>query len=208
MNSQGQLRLTGGRKLLSPPGRLTRPTTGRVREAVMNILKQRLQGCRWLDLCCGSGIMGCEAIQRGAAEVIAIEKDRRTALIAQKNLLATSMSCKPVAKIAVVSRSVQSWLGTKKPVEPFDLIYFDPPYEAGIYTPVLEQISRQGLLHPEGLMICEYDKSTELQPDSRSWNIHDRRGYGKTGLLFLALSHRERYPGDTGSKQPQTNPEV
>lgn len=152
--------------------------------------------------------MGCEAIQRGAAEVIAIEKDRRTALIAQKNLLATSMSCKPVAKVAVVPRSVQSWLGTKQQLEPFDLIYFDPPYKVAIYAPVLEQISRQGLLHPEGLVICEYHKSTELQPDARSWSIHDRRGYGKTGLLFLALSRRERCPGDTGSKQLQTNPEV
>ena len=66
----GQLRLSGGRRLKSPPGRGTRPTTARVREAVMNMLGSRLEGCRWLDLCSGSGIMGCEALLHGAAALL------------------------------------------------------------------------------------------------------------------------------------------
>ena len=78
----GQLRLTGGRRLReSPLAEARRPTTARVREAVMNMLGSRLQGCRWLDLCSGSGIMGCEALLRGAAAVVAVERDAKTAAV-------------------------------------------------------------------------------------------------------------------------------
>ena len=152
--------------------------------------------------------MGCEAIQRGAREVVAIEKDRRTAFIAKKNLLATALSQRPSATVEVVSRSVESWLGFNQHPHPFDLIYFDPPYGAGMYTRVLEQISTQRVLHPMGLLICEHSKDCRPDLDEGSWTIHDHRDYGKTGLLFLELSRRERCPGDTDSKQPQTNPEV
>ena len=77
------LRISGGRKLQSPPGEIARPTASRVRLAVMNLLARELPGCRWLDLCCGSGVMACEAIQRGAGAVVAIEQDRRIAAIAK-----------------------------------------------------------------------------------------------------------------------------
>ena len=66
------LRLSGGRRLQSPPGNTVRPTSSRVRLAVMNLLAAELPGCRWLDLCCGSGVMACEALQRGAREVVAV----------------------------------------------------------------------------------------------------------------------------------------
>lgn len=84
------LRLSGGRRLLSPPGDLARPTAARVRLAVMNLLADELPGCRWLDLCGGSGVMACEALQRGAREVVAVERDRRIAAVARANLEAVS----------------------------------------------------------------------------------------------------------------------
>jgi len=80
------LRLSGGRRLQSPPGQTARPTPARVRQAVINMLAPELPGCRWLDLCSGSGSMACEALQRGAAAVVAIEQDRRIAVVARRNL--------------------------------------------------------------------------------------------------------------------------
>ena len=80
------LRLSGGRRLQSPPGSTARPTAALVRLAVMNLLAARVPGSRWLDLCCGSGVMACEALQRGAAEVVAVERDRRIAAVARANL--------------------------------------------------------------------------------------------------------------------------
>jgi hypothetical protein len=67
----GGLRLSGGRRLLSPPGLVARPTAARVRLAVINLVADQLPGCRWLDLCCGSGVMACEALLRGAALAVA-----------------------------------------------------------------------------------------------------------------------------------------
>ena len=80
------LRLSGGRRLQSPPGSAARPTPSRVRLALMNILARQLPGCRWLDLCSGSGVMACEALQRGAAVVVAVDQDRRNAAVARTNL--------------------------------------------------------------------------------------------------------------------------
>ena len=81
-----QLRMIGGRKLLSPQGQGTRPTTARVREALMNILADKLNDAHWLDLYSGSGVMGCEAIERGAASVWAVEKSARIASVCRQNL--------------------------------------------------------------------------------------------------------------------------
>jgi len=84
------LRLSGGRRLQSPPPNGARPTPARVRQAVMNMLAPELPGCSWLDLCCGSGAMACEALQRGAARVVAVDQDRRHAAVARANLEAVA----------------------------------------------------------------------------------------------------------------------
>ncbi|MBM5794489.1 MAG: 16S rRNA (guanine(966)-N(2))-methyltransferase RsmD, partial [Cyanobacteria bacterium K_DeepCast_0m_m1_088] len=80
------LRLSGGRLLQSPPGSSARPTPSRVRLAVMNMLAADLPGCRWLDLFSGSGVMGCEALQRGAAAVVAVDQQRAMASTSRINL--------------------------------------------------------------------------------------------------------------------------
>ena len=69
---KGQLRLISGRKLESPKGSTTRPTQARVREAVISLLGNKVIGSDWLDLFSGSGVMGCEALQRGAQSVLAV----------------------------------------------------------------------------------------------------------------------------------------
>ena len=79
------LRLGGGRKLRSPQGNTTRPTTARVRQAVFNILGAEVRGAAWLDLFSGSGVMACEALRHGASRVEAVELDRRTAAVARQN---------------------------------------------------------------------------------------------------------------------------
>ena len=84
---KGKLRLTRGPKIQSPKDLTTRPTSARVREAVMNILGQRILDCNWLDLFSGSGVMGCEALKRGAKNILAIEYDKKTAQICKSNLL-------------------------------------------------------------------------------------------------------------------------
>jgi len=80
------LRLIGGKKLQSPSNIYTRPTTLRVREALFNILNNRVKNSNWLDLFSGTGAISCEAYNHGAKKIVAIEKNKNISKICLKNL--------------------------------------------------------------------------------------------------------------------------
>ena len=84
------LRLLCGRKIESPKSLLTRPTTSLVREALINILSEKIIGSSWLDLCSGSGIIACEALEKGARRVLAVEKNIKISKICKNNIKLTS----------------------------------------------------------------------------------------------------------------------
>ena len=203
---QGQLRLTGGRKLRSPRGEGTRPTTARVREAVMNILAPQLRGAHWLDLCSGSGVMGCEALQRGVQRVVAVESQGAAAAICRSNLEATASAQPTGPQVTVVQRDLVRWLQQGRPTHDpgFDLVYFDPPYASGLYAAALDALEQGLWLRPEALVLCEHaDKQKPAIPEG--WRVVDQRRYGTSGVLFL--SPPEHCPGGTGSRPQQTDPE-
>ena len=202
MKGSGQLRLTTGRKLISPPNLTARPTTSRVREALMNILSDRLLGSRWLDLCCGSGIMGCEAIERGANSVTAVDQDYRCAKTAQQNLETISNSQKHRVEIEVIRTDCFNWLKKNSSKYQFDIIYFDPPYERKLYSKILPLLTDNSWLSPGGLLICEY-RSTSSIAIPEPWTQQDQRHYGSSSLLMLSLPER-CHPDDIDSKQQQT----
>lgn len=113
-----------GRRLSAPPGRATRPTSDRVKEALFSSLQPRLPGARVLDLYAGSGALGIEALSRGAAQATFVERDARTVRVLEENLALTDC----VGRATVLARDVLTVLRTR-PVEPtFDLVLADPPY--------------------------------------------------------------------------------
>lgn len=199
------LRLSGGRRLQSPPGDRARPTAARVRQAVLNMLAPRLPGCRWLDLCCGSGVMACEALQRGAAQVVAVDSDRRIAQVARHNLsvVAAGLGRNPDA-FQLHCQEVLRWLQLPHPETEgssrrFDLIYCDPPYSSKLYGPVAEAIAAGGWLGPEGLLVWEC-ASAALPALPEGWAQDDLRRYGTSAVMLL--SYRAGCRGDTGSRRP------
>ena len=206
MQRAGQLRLISGRRLLSPRGSGTRPTTARVREAVMNIVRPRLMDCRWLDLCSGSGVMACEAIERGARSVTAVEKDPRSASICERNLKDVAQSGSGRADVTVVKRDLMTWLQQDWREDGFDLIYFDPPYDGGLYSKTLTLLANQEWLQPDGLLICEHRSDQPLNPGD-DWTVVDRRRYGSSSLVLINRPERCRRDG-TDSRQPRTDPEA
>jgi 16S rRNA (guanine966-N2)-methyltransferase len=192
------LRLSGGRRLQSPSGDTARPTPSRVRLALMNILAAELPGCRWLDLCSGSGVMACEALQRGAAAVVAVEQDRRHAGVARTNLDAVRAGLASQPSVRVHCAEVERWLrragGADHPgatsaasERAFDLIYADPPYAAGLYPAISAAVAAGGWLKPSGTLILEC--SSRHRPDLEQlpgpWSLRDQRTYGSTSVLML-----------------------
>ena len=181
------LRLSGGRRLQSPPGSTARPTSSRVRLAVMNLLAAEVPDCAWLDLCSGSGVMACEALQRGARRVVAIEQDRRIAAVARANLAAVTGEAPLCWELHC--REVGRWLARSAPAdraagEDFDLIYADPPYAAGLYDPIAAGVAAGAWLKPGGTLIWEC--ASDAVPDvPAGWRLRDIRRYGGTTLVLL-----------------------
>jgi len=207
-SSGGGLRLSGGRRLLSPPGLLARPTAARVRLAVMNLVADQLPGCRWLDLCCGSGVMACEALLRGAALAVAVEQDRRIAAVARTNLAAvarTNLAAVGQERARVICQEARRWLASGPASEGhrFDLIYLDPPWPAGLHGPLTEAVARGGWLAPGGTLIWECD-STAPPALPAGWRERRRRSYGGSSVVLLELAGPEEGKSDSEGIQMTT----
>lgn len=155
------MRIYGNRSIKTLAGQATRPTPSRVREALFNIWQGRVQGCRWLDLCAGSGAMGAEALCRGAAEVVGIEKSPKACAIIRQNWNAVASSEQSMRLIrGDVVQQILTLQG-----QAFDLMYFDPPYASDLYLPVLKAIATYHLLDEDGEIAVEHDATQNL-PDT------------------------------------------
>jgi len=185
------LRLSGGRRLRSPKGAVARPTTGRVRSAVLNMCAGELGGCRWLELCCGSAVMACEALQRGAAAAVVVESDHKVAAVARANLAAVSAALVreegPEPVVMVVEQEVLRFLrrgAAASGLAPFDLIYADPPWGAGLHGPLAQAVAAGGWLAPGGTLIWECGRGSVLEAP-QGWRERRRRVYGASELVLL-----------------------
>ncbi len=172
-----------GRRLATPKGDRTRPTSDRVREALFSSVEAwagSWQGLRVLDLYAGSGAVGLEAWSRGAEAVTLVEHDRRTAALIARN--AAQLGC----GVADVVTSTALAAVSQQPRAPYDLAFLDPPYP--VPTPdverVLEALVAERWLRPGGLVVVE--RATRSAP--LTWPeglVGDReRRYGETVLWY------------------------
>jgi 16S rRNA (guanine966-N2)-methyltransferase len=174
------LRIYGNRAIKTLPGQDTRPTPSKVRQALFNIWQGSIAGCRWLDLCAGSGAMGAEALCRGAAEAVAIELSAPACKIIWENWQKVSQ---PDQKFHVIRGNVLQQMDRLRN-QPFDRIYFDPPYESELYTPVLTGIVRFGLLSAQGEIAVEHNPSSWRAIEVPGLDIIREKRYGTTQLTF------------------------
>ncbi|HEY4996513.1 MAG TPA: 16S rRNA (guanine(966)-N(2))-methyltransferase RsmD, partial [Solirubrobacteraceae bacterium] len=114
----------GGRRLKAPPGRITRPTSERVREAIFSMLGE-IAGARVLDLFAGSGALGIEALSRGAARVVFVERDGAAASVLAENLAALGIGA-PAAELRRID-AAQALRSARAGKETYDLVFIDPP---------------------------------------------------------------------------------
>ncbi|GAB4000499.1 16S rRNA (guanine(966)-N(2))-methyltransferase RsmD [Nocardioides marmoraquaticus] len=174
----------GGRRLRTPPGAATRPTTDRVREALFSSLESSLgglDGLRVLDLYAGSGALGLEALSRGAALLTAVEHDRRTARLVEAN--ARDVGLGPVEVLAQpVGRALAA-----PPRAAYDLVLADPPYDVPDVelAQALALLVGQGWVAPGGTLVVERSARSPEPAWPDGLEPQRRKAYGETALWYV-----------------------
>jgi 16S rRNA (guanine966-N2)-methyltransferase len=172
--------LAKGRRLATPAS-ATRPTSDRVRESLFNTIESRrpLADARVLDLFAGTGAVGLEALSRGAAEAVFVEKDRRALDVLRRNVKTVGL---PGAR--VVGRAVSAFLA-EEPDAPFDLVFADPPYAIDGTAVAGLLAALPPWLTAESYVVVEYGVRNDLGAvcSSLLTPVAERR-YGDTVLWY------------------------
>ena len=204
------MKLISGKRIESPLSHKTRPTSSKVREALINILGNKLREASWLDLCSGSGAMACEALQNGVKRVLAIEKQRETAKTCKKNLIDVSNTMDQSIHIEVICNELISFLkkGPKNQKiqfvkdcqnpEKFDFVFLDPPYESEVYEITQELLLSKEWIKESTTLICECS-SKSMPRIHNGWRLNKEKFYGSTSLLFLIPNQALSCSDDTDS---------
>ena len=178
-----------GRVLMAPPGRATRPTADRVREALFDILASAalargatgLEGVAALDVFAGSGALGFEALSRGAARAAFVENDPAALAV-----LAANIRKLGVEDRAAILRQDATRLG--KTAAHFGLVMLDPPYRSGLAPAALAALARHGWIGPGATIVVEVAAGEPFAPPEGLFAIADERRYGAARLVFLAAA--------------------
>ncbi|WP_353950672.1 16S rRNA (guanine(966)-N(2))-methyltransferase RsmD [Knoellia sp. S7-12] len=170
----------GGRELKTPPGRGTRPTSDRVREALFSALEARdaLTGARVMDLYAGSGALGLEAASRGAADVILVESDRTAAAVIRDNAGRLGL------RVTVVPVTVTSALAGAP--QERDLVFLDPPYdltEEALAVDLAALVTR-GWLAEDALVVIERSKRSAEPTWPEGLEPERLKKYGETVIWY------------------------
>ena len=176
----GRLR---GRALAAPKSQGIRPTADRLRESLFNILAHAyadpLTGARVLDLFAGTGALGLEAISRGAAFALFVDNGAEARALLRNNVEALALG-----GVSKVYRRDATDLGPAHPMQPFSLVFLDPPYGKGLAEAALTSAQQGGWLAPEALVVVEEAVEAKFQPPDGFTEL-ERRDYGDSELVFL-----------------------
>lgn len=182
--TQGQIRIIGGswrgRKLAFAPLPGLRPTPDRVRETLFNWLAPVVRGAHCLDLFAGSGALGLEAASRGAARCVLVERDAQAAA-----MLREQVSRLGAGQVQVVEADALRWLATAS--QPFDIVFLDPPFGAGLLPACIELLEGRGWLAAEAWIYLETAHATQpALPDY--WAVHRDKRAGQVRYRLVRRS--------------------
>lgn len=176
------IKITGGeacgRNIHSPKGKTARPTSSKIRQALFNILGSKVNQANFLDLYAGSGIMGIEALSRGAQNLTSVEIDRKLGGCIQKSLTELNYEAE------VVMQDVRTVLKAL-PEDYFDIIFADPPYKSRLAQTTIYKIAKHNLLKKTGTLIIEHSSTTELDTENTNLRSITKRKYGQSILTFI-----------------------
>ncbi|HEY7166433.1 MAG TPA: 16S rRNA (guanine(966)-N(2))-methyltransferase RsmD [Candidatus Binatia bacterium] len=185
------MRVTGGnargRQIKAPKGQAVRPTAGRVKEALFNILGQDLSGARVLDLFAGTGNLTIEALSRGAVRAVLVDSAERSAVLIRENLSRLELLDRCTVWVMPVARALRLLAGRG---ELFDLVFLDPPYNHRQVGSALKSIGAANILAPSSIVVVEHSIREPIGPRIEGLVLKDERRYGDTLLSFLIPASR------------------
>lgn len=181
-----------GRRLKAPRGMATRPTADRVKEALFNLLGDRVLDARFLDVFAGTGGIGIEALSRGAELAVFIEMSPQAMQVIRENLTLTRLAdrAEMYRQDALFALDM---LGNRARI--FDLIFVDPPYMQSYEEKVLQRINNYGLLQEDGIVVVESSKKDMLPQRVGQLIMFRREKYGDTLLNFYRHEQAEHLKG-------------
>ena len=184
-----------GRIIKMPKGVATRPTQDRVREAIFNVIREKVPEARVLDLYAGSGAFGMEALSRGAQSAIFIDNNINSIKAIKANLSLLGYQA-PRAQV-FKKDGVKAIEGFKKEGLVFDIIFMDPPYHKGAAKNALIKISACDILAHRGFVVAEHFTKDAMPDEAGRLKLLKRKKYGDTVVSFYNGRHEKGIiPGD------------
>ena len=173
-----------GAKLTAPKDDAVRPTSDRVREALFNVLVHgidglEIEGVRVLDLFAGTGALGLEALSRGARYCLFIEQNATARGLLRRNVEALQLT-----GVTRIWRRDATKLGPAGNMEPFDLMFLDPPYDKALGELALAAAHEGRWIKPEGIAVLEERAGAEIVVPT-GYEKLDVREYGETQVVYL-----------------------
>ena len=178
----GQLRIVAGNwrsrllQIADVPG--LRPTAERIRETLFNWLTPGVYGARCLDLCAGTGALGLEALSRGAKQVVFVEKSATAAKTLRQNIATLGSE-----NAVVLNLDAQNYL-TEAAVEPFDIVFLDPPFAADLHAELCRLLSERGWLAVAARVYIEADKNHADIDLPQTWQLSKNKTAGKVRYML------------------------
>lgn len=166
-----------GRPIVFPARPELRPTPDRVRETIFNWLQPVIVDARCLDLFAGSGALGFEALSRGAAQVVLVDRDSETV----KHLQDTARKLGADDARCVVSEALRFLSGAPTP---FDIVFLDPPYASNLLPEICSRLA-QGWLSPAALVYLEAPADAAMPALPAGWTAHRSKSAGQVGYHLL-----------------------
>ncbi len=170
-----------GRKLLSPQGNDTRPTTDRIKETLFNIISPLVPDSVFLDIFGGSGAIGIEALSRGAELAVFVDNSRKAVNLIRENLKLTNLSEKSLVLEADYKKAMQLLSEQNRK---FHVIFMDPPYYKDFTLEALELTVKYNLLANEGIIVTELG-SKEPLPEVSGLKVYRQKNFGTTTMVFM-----------------------
>lgn len=171
-----------GQRLVLPRGHRTRPTADQVRIALMDTLMPRLPGARFLDLFAGAGGVGLEALSRGAARAVFVEQDAAAVTALQRNVASL--------RVRYATRVLRSDAGRAlnrlaEDGERFELVFLDPPYDAGLVEKTLARLGDGALTTPDAIVVAQHFTKRPPPDTLGALAAFRTRRFGETTLTFF-----------------------